>query len=192
MRPVERNEVLKIGDYEAIRPQFRARMIGEKKLRRVALGPHATCLFENHDTVLLQIQEMMRTERISREAAILHEIETYNELVPGDRELSITLMFEIEDPAARAKFLADAAGIHERMKVVVDGEPARARADERRVEPGRASSVLYLKFPLSAAAALALRSGSARVEIAVDHPAYTARTELSPALVKSLAEDLEG
>jgi len=50
----------------------------EKKGRRVALGPNATCVFENRDTALMQIQEMLRTERITRPAAIDHEIETYD------------------------------------------------------------------------------------------------------------------
>jgi len=192
MRPVERSEVLKIGDYEAIREPFRARVIAEKKLRRVALGPHATCLFENHDTVLLQIQEMLRTERISREASILHEIETYNELVPGDRELSATIMLEVDDREAREKFLVDAAGIHERIELHVDGEVSHAVIDPARVEPGRTSAVLYLKFPLTDAAIAALRAGGARVAVTIGHPAYEARADLGPQAVKSLAEDFDG
>lgn len=89
MKPIERGEVLGIAEYEKIREHFRERVIGEKKLRRVQLGPKATALFENRDTVLLQIQEMLRTERITREAAILHEIETYNQLLPGNDELFV-------------------------------------------------------------------------------------------------------
>ena len=50
-----------------------------KKRRRVPVGPMVTFVFENHDTVLFQIQEMMRAERIVEDAAIEHEIETYNQ-----------------------------------------------------------------------------------------------------------------
>src|SRR5262245_2072838 len=99
MKPIERGEVLGLAEYESIRDRFRARVIEEKKARRVALGPNATCVFENRDTALMQIQEMLRTERITREAAILHEIETYNQLVPGDHELSATVLIEIDDKA---------------------------------------------------------------------------------------------
>ena len=56
-----------LAEYEAIREPFRARVIAEKKARRVALGPNASCVFENRDTALMQIQEMLRTERITRE-----------------------------------------------------------------------------------------------------------------------------
>ena len=39
MKPVERGEILGLADYEAVRDAFRNRVIAEKKLRRVALGP---------------------------------------------------------------------------------------------------------------------------------------------------------
>jgi hypothetical protein len=191
VQPVERNEILKIGEYEAVREPFRARVIAEKKARRVAFGPLATAVFENHDTVLMQIQEMIRTERITREGAILHEIETYNQLIPGDGELSATVMLEIDDRDAREKFLNAAAGIHEHIAIEVDGERSRARWDERLIIPGRASAVLYLKFPLSGEALHKIKTGKAKVALVADHPAYQARAELPPAALKSLAEDLD-
>src|SRR5689334_12391600 len=115
MRLVERQEVLGLPEYEAIRDHFRARVIEEKKLRRVFLGANASCVFESHDTVLLQIQEMLRTERITREASILHEIETYNQLVPQAHEISATIMIEIEDKEKRDAFLTGAAGLEKRF-----------------------------------------------------------------------------
>src|SRR5579872_7468158 len=88
MKRIDPGEILGLAPYEQVRDKFRARVIAEKKARRVQLGPVVSLLFENHDTVLLQIQEMLRTERITRPAAIQHEIDTYNELVPGPNELS--------------------------------------------------------------------------------------------------------
>ena len=69
MRLIERSEILPIGEYELIRPHFRARVVEAKRPRRVALGEHISALFENRDSVLLQIQEMLRTERITGEPA---------------------------------------------------------------------------------------------------------------------------
>ena len=106
-KPIERGEVLGLAEYEAVRPHFRARVIEEKKRRRVSLGPRASALFESRDTVLLQIQEMLRTERITRDSAVQHEIDTYNEFIPGDRELSCTVMIEIADKDEREKLLAE-------------------------------------------------------------------------------------
>jgi Protein of unknown function (DUF3501) len=192
VQPVERNEILKIGEYEAIREPFRARVIAEKKARRVPFGPLATAVFENHDTVLMQIQEMIRTERITREGAILHEIETYNQLIPREGELSATVMLEIDDRDTREKFLNAAAGIHEHIAVEVDGERSAATWDARLVIPDRASAVLYLKFPLSTESLRKIKAGTAKVALLADHPAYEARAELPPAALRSLAEDLDG
>jgi hypothetical protein len=191
MKPIERGEVLGLADYETIRPRFRARVIEEKKRRRVALGPRATVLFENRDTVLLQIQEMLRTERIAREAAIKHEIDTYNEFIPGDRELSCTVMIEIDDKDERDKFLVDARGIESSFAVVVQGERAAGRTTEDRILADRASAVIYLKMTLSEGAMKALEGGAA-VSLEVDHPAYRAKVELPKEVTAAIREDLEG
>jgi hypothetical protein len=194
MQLVERNEILKLSEYETVREHFRARVIAEKKTRRIHLGENISGVFENHDTVLMQIQEMLRTERISREAAISHEIETYNQLVPGKDELSLTAMIEIDEREEREKFLVDATGIEKTFSIVVTTpsgeEKCKGVWEEARVLDDRASAVLYLKFPLTAAAAEAMRSGKAPATLVVDHAAYKARAEIAPATLASLAEDL--
>ena len=190
MKKVDRGEVLGLADYEVIRERFRDRIIAEKKLRRVALGPRASAMFENHDTVLLQIQEMLRTERITREAAVLHEMETYNALVPGDGELSATLFLEIEEKDERERFLRDARGIERTIALVVGGARSPASWEPSRELEDRASAVLYVKFALPPAAIEALRTRDAPVELVVEHAAYAARITLPALTVASLAEDL--
>ena len=194
MQLVERNEILKLSEYETVREHFRARVIAEKKSRRVQLGDKISGVFENHDTVLMQIQEMLRTERISREAAIAHEIETYNMLVPAKNELSFTAMIEIDERETREKFLVDASGIEKSFSIVVttpDGdETCAGKWDEARVLGDRASAVLYLKFPLTAKAAAALTAGKGRAALVVKHAAYEARAEIGAPALASLAEDL--
>jgi hypothetical protein len=196
MKPIERGEVLGIADYELIRERFRARVIEEKKLRRVALGPKVSVTFENRDTVLLQIQEMLRTERITREGAILHEIETYNQLLPGPRELSCTLMIEIAETIVRDEFLVAAEGIEKSVAIVVGGERFAATWDKAREIAGRTSAVHYLKFPLNEMATERLiasitpNATVTRIYLRVDHPAYQAQAPLSIPTIASLAEDL--
>ncbi|MBX3186893.1 MAG: DUF3501 family protein [Labilithrix sp.] len=198
MKPIERGEVMGLADYEMIREHFRGRIIEEKRGRRVALGPNASCIFENRDTVLLQIQEMLRTERITRESAILHEIETYNELVPGDREISATVLLEIDDKEERERFLFEAKGLDRSFALVVAGERCPGKHDAAREHPDRTTAVHYLKFPLTAPAEKALRAvlqkkarpSELAIELVVEHPRYSARTTLPPPLVESLAQDL--
>ena len=182
MKPIERGEILGLADYEAVRDAFRGRVIAEKKLRRVALGPKATALFENRDTVLLQVQEMLRTERITRPAAIQHEIDTYNENLPTGDELSCTVMIEIPDATDREAFLQAAKGFERHLWLAVDGERSRARGSDRGDDTSRTTAVHYLKLPLSPKQASSLRGVASgrlpKVEIGVDHPVYEASTML--------------
>jgi hypothetical protein len=190
MKPVIRSEILGLGEYEAIRERFRARVIDEKKRRRVTLGDRASAVFENHDTVLWQIQEMLRTERITREQAVLDEIATYNELIPGADELSATVMIEIGDHDTRERFLVEARGLHERVYLAVDGERVAATWDPARVHEDHLSAVLYLKFPLGEARAARIRAKTASLELGVDHPIYTVNVGLSKHVLDEIAEDL--
>jgi len=197
MKPIDRNEILGLADYETICERFRSRVVAEKKRRRVQLGPNVSVLFENRDTVLLQIQEMLRTERITRPGAIQHEIDTYNENLPGDDELSCTLMIEITDTAERDAFLRGALGFENTVSLVVRGNrlPAREVARDAGVAD-RTTAVHYLKFKLSETIAEELRtvqrmsSVRPQVELRVDHPMYVAITVLPPETVLELAEDL--
>lgn len=191
MRPIQRNEVLPIGDYEGIRPHFRARVIEEKKARRFALGPHMSGVFENRDTVLLQIQEMLRTERITREDAVLHEIETYNDLLPGPSEVSMTCFVEIADRALREETLERLAGLEKSFFVEVDGHAFQAtNSREEDAQPHRTTAVHYLKARLSPEAFAAVVARRARVAVVVRHPGYEARADLGKAALDALAADL--
>lgn len=192
MNPVERNEILPLGDYEAIRPQFRRRVIEQKRIRRAKLGDHMSIVFENHDTVLLQVQEMLRTERISNEAGIKHELDTYNELVPGNDQLSMTLFVEVAEKEARETLLKACAGMEDHVVLVVDGESQSAKANVRAgATPDRTTAVQYYLIDLSAEAAARLRDGKAdAVEVVVDHPGYRASVRLSPEAVAQLRGDL--
>ncbi len=190
MKRVEFSEILGLGEYEAVRERFRGRIIEEKKQRRVRLGDRASCVFENHDTALYQVQEMLRTERITKRSAVEHEIATYNELVPGDDELSATIMIEIDDKAERETFLAEALGMEKHVHLLVAGARVAAAWDPARIHEDHLSAVLYLKFPLGKALAERVRSKDVPMTLAVDHPAYKAHADLGPAAVASLADDL--
>ncbi len=192
MQKVERSEILPLGEYEAVREPFRARVIREKKQRRVALGDRVTCVFENHDSVLMQIQEMLRTERITKESSIQHEIDTYNALCPSDREVSATVMIEINDNAARDAFLKAAQGFEDAIALEVDGESFRATYPAPLAPAARTTAVHYFRFPMSEAAAKKLagaKQGELPVALVSSHAAYPARVVLPATVVASLADD---
>ncbi len=192
MKSVERSELLPLGDYEVVREPFRRRVIEEKRRRRVQLGGHISAVFENHDTVLLQVQEMLRTERISREDAIQHELETYNALIPGEDELSLTLFVEIPEREERDRMLIALAGLEECVALEVDGVTVRAAGEVRDgSREDRTTAVHYFRFTLPPEVARQLRKRDVQhVALTVLHPKYPARVELSRELVGELACDL--
>ncbi len=75
---LDRSRIWSLEDYAAKRPAFRAEVIAHKKVRRIALGPHATLVFEDFTTMKYQVQEMLRVERIFEADAI----DAYNPLIP--------------------------------------------------------------------------------------------------------------
>ncbi|GMV42918.1 MAG: hypothetical protein AMXMBFR64_46340 [Myxococcales bacterium] len=182
MRPVLREEILDWQTYGEQRAAMQERIFPAKAARRIHVGPHLTFLFENRDTVRYQIQEMMRAERIVREADIRHEIDTYNELLGGPGELGFTLLIEIEDATERPAKLAAWLTLPEHIYALTgDGERVRATFDPRQVGDTQVSSVQYMKIDTG---------GRVPVAIGVDHPAYTAEARLSDEQRTALAADL--
>ena len=97
MDKIRLQDVVNFFEYEKVREARRAHVIELKRRRRVPVGHHLSFVFENRDTVLFQIQEMCRAERIAADTKVQEEIDVYNALLPGPRELSATLFIEIED-----------------------------------------------------------------------------------------------
>lgn len=189
MKPITRDDLLDLGAYEKIRESFLRSVIERKRPRYVKLGSNMTALFENRDTVLLQIQEMLRTERITQEAAIAHELETYNALVPGDRELSLTLFIEYQDREERERQLQALAGLEDKFRLRVGSELLPVVPDERGTDRERTMAVHYIKFPMTESAYAAFLAGNVPVSLEVEHAAYSAVAELPAATLKSLRDD---
>ncbi len=182
MRRVRRSEVLDYVTYGEQRDALRAQALVEKDLRRVQVGEHLTFLFENTTTIRHQIHEMVRIERLVREADVQHEIDTYNELLGGPGVLGCTLLVGIEDEAERDRLLTAWLQLPEHVYVRLDdGRRARATVDDRQRGRGRLSAVQYFKFAVGNALPLA---------VGCDLPGAAAETDLEPAQRAALARDL--
>ena len=184
-KAVAREEILDFVTYEEQRGSLREAVMRIKAERRVHVGPHLTFLFENHDTIRYQVLEMVRTERMVKDADIRHEIETYNELLGGKGELGATLLVELDDPKARAEKLARWLDLPKHLYLMrADGSKAYARFDERQVGETRVSSVQYLKFDVGE---------HAPVAIGCDHPdpELSHETKLTAEQRAALQSDLD-
>jgi len=198
MRKVERTEIKDLVAYEKAREAMRAHVIEIKKHRRVAVGPNITVLFENRDTVLFQIQEMVRTERIVDDGRIQEEVDVYNALVPDRGELSATLFIEIPELARMSQEQVRETvnrfqGLdRDSVFLQVDGRRVPARFESGQSREEKMAAVHYLRFALPEAARGALAESAADVRVVVDHPHYRAEAALAAETRKALREDLSG
>lgn len=189
MNKVALDDIMGLDAYEKVRKEFRHRIIELKKKRRVAVGKQVSLVFENRDTVIFQIQEMLRAERITDLEKIREEIETYNDLIPQPGELSATLFLEIEDQDHLRQELLKFLGIDEAVFLKVGGRSIHARFEEGRSKEDKISAVQYVKFPMDQEAIAGFFRGEG-AELAIDHPNYQVRVPIEPETRASLTDDL--
>jgi hypothetical protein len=179
MRKLTVADIKDLREYERERDAFRAEIITMKKKRRIPLGDLMTIVFENAATMRFQVQEMARAERMLRDEQIARELETYNELIPADGELSGTLFIEITDKESLLYWLPRLVGIHEHLQFVVGDTvvPGRAEDVERLTREETTPTVHYLKFAFTSEQQRAFDTGPVR--LVVDHPEYQADVTLT-------------
>ena len=190
MKGLTPDELLDLVEYEKARERYLPRLIAYKHTRRVAVGDTLTFVFENRETLRFQIQEMLRAERTVLEAAIQQDLDAYNELVPGENELSATLMIEIPESQRIREMLDRLVGIDEHVYLDVGDASVRATFDEKQFEQDRISAVQYIRFPLGPELAARFRDPSVAVQLGVDHANYFATTPIVGEARASLAADL--
>lgn len=188
---ITRDDIMDMAEYGAIRKEHRRALIEKKKLRRVAIGPDATAHFEDYDSMWLQVHEMLYIEK-GGEEQLAEELAAYNPLIPKGRELVCTVLFEIDDPERRARFLATLGGIEETMFIRVGGEEIVGRAEEdidRTTAAGKASAVQFVHFPFTDAQVKAFRRPGAEIIIGFKHPGYGHMVRIAEDSREALAAD---
>ncbi|MDA9134896.1 DUF3501 family protein [Candidatus Pelagibacter sp.] len=190
-RQIEKEDLLSSDVYAKSRKQIRKDLVEFKKNRRIALGPYATFYFENFETMVAQVQEMLHIEKGGDEQ-LKDELIAYNPLVPNGKELTATLMFEIDNPISRSVFLGKVGGIEEKIFMKINDEIVKAAPEEdvdRTSAEGKASSVQFIHFKLNDGQISKFKSDSVTIELGIDHKEYTHTTRLAENSVKSLCAD---
>ena len=189
MKKIVLDDILGFAAYEKVRQEFRQKMIEKKKLRRVPVGDKVSLVFENRDTVIFQIQEMLRAERITDLDKVREEISVYNELIPNADELSATMFLEIEDQSHLRDELLKFLGIDKALSLKVGSHLVRGQFEEGRSKQDKISAVQYVRFRFTAEAQKDFVAG-ARAELAIDLANYRACAVLSAEQQNSLVADL--
>jgi len=190
-KQIEKEDLIQADIYAESRKQIRKNIVEFKKNRRIALGPYATFYFESFETMVAQVQEMLHIEKGGDEQ-LKDELTAYNSLVPNGRELTATLMFEIDNPLSRGTFLGKVGGIEEKIFMKIDNDIVKAVPEsdvDRTSVEGKASSVQFIHFKFSDDQIKKFKSGNTSIELGIDHKEYAHTTKLTEDNVKSLMAD---
>ncbi|WP_435096886.1 DUF3501 family protein [Candidatus Pelagibacter bacterium nBUS_27] len=190
-KKIVKEDIMPLDVYTKNRKELRKSIVSFKKDRRIALGPYATFYFESYETMLAQVQEMLYIEKGGDEQ-LKDELTAYNPLIPNGKELTATLMFEIDNPISRAAFLSKVGGIEEKVFIKINGETIKAIPEEdvdRTSAEGKASSVQFIHFTFDDEQIQKFKSNGAEVEIGIDHKEYSHTTKLNAANLSSLSAD---
>jgi hypothetical protein len=191
-REITAADIMPIAEYGEIRAERRREMAAFKRVRRMEVGPFATFYFECYETMWHQVHEMLFIEK-GGEAQIADELSAYNPLIPKGDELVATVMFEIDDPARRARMLARMGGVEETAFIEIDGLRVAGvpEADaDRTNEEGKASAVQFIHFPFGREQVAAFRKDGARVVLGFNHENYSHMAVMPETTRQALARDL--
>ncbi len=190
-KKILKEDIMPLDVYIQNRKELRKNIVSFKKDRRIALGPYATFYFESYETMLAQVQEMLYIEKGGDEQ-LKDELTAYNPLIPNGKELTATLMFEIDNPVSRSAFLSKVGGIEKKVFIKIDGHSVKAIPEEdvdRTSSDGKASSVQFIHFKLNDEQIQKFKSDGVVVEIGIDHKEYSHMTKLSTENISSLSAD---
>ncbi len=191
MKQIEVNELKNIIEYEKIRQGFRGKIIEMKNRRRLKVGELVTLTFENRYTVTFQIEEMMRVERIVDGEKIKAEVETYNELIPREDELSATLFVEVDDQSRIKPVLDSLVGMNrDSVYLRIGDKMVPAVFEKGHATDDRISAVQYVRFKLTPAETKAIADPSVPVHVTIKHKNYNADAPMSREMREALYIDM--
>tara|TARA_B100001059_G_C17665136_1_gene491538 strand:- start:210 stop:836 length:627 start_codon:yes stop_codon:yes gene_type:complete len=190
---VNETDILDMETFGELRKKKRSEMTMTKRNRRVPVGPDATFMFENYDTMWWQIHEMLFIEKGGQEQ-IKDELSAYNPLIPQGNELVATLMFEIDDPTRRKVLLMKLGGVEEVCCLTINGETVIGDSEsdvDRTTAAGKASSVQFIHFNLSPGQINMFKKPNTKVSVGINHPAYGHTAIISEEVREVLAYDFD-
>jgi len=192
-RKLTLSDISDVRAYERERSEFRAVVMETKRRRRVSFGTIITLMFENRETMRLQVQEMARVEKLVTDEAIQLEIDTYNSMIPDPGQLCATLFLELTSDEQMREWLPKLVGIERAFVVVLpNGDRVRSITDERHAaqltREKVTAAVHYIRFEFTSAQVDAFAVGGVRIDI--DHPDYLESVQLGDATHAELLTDL--
>ena len=192
MKKISFSDLISNELYESQRAVIRQSIMEHKKTRRVQIGPNMMLHFEDFMLMRYQVQELMRTEKLTEEKEILEELDAYNPLIPDGRNLKVTMMLEYPNPEERQERLSQLIGIEELVSIEIKGHDRVypiAHEDLPRSSDEKTSAVHFLRFEFTEESITSAKNG-AEWYFRCEHLAYQhTRGPIEPQIRQSLVRD---
>ena len=192
-RKLTLDDIADLRAYERERPDFRAHVIEVKRRRRLAIGEMLTIMFENRDTMRLQIQEMIRAEKLVTDEGVMEELKVYNPMIPMPGQLCATLFLELTSEDQVREWLPKLAGLEDSICIQLsDGSKVRGSIDAQHAagltRPDVTAAVHYLSFDFTEKQIEQFAFGP--VSVLCDQPNYLEVASFSDETREELLTDL--
>ena len=193
MAKIIKKDLLDIIEYEKIRDIYRKDIIKYKKNRRISLGPNLTIVFENKKTLMFQIQEIMRAERLVHDKQIQNEIDVYTSIMPPKGGLSATLFLEVTEERKIKSVLNSFIGLSLGNFVYfqIGDKKVNAVFETGREKEDNISSVHYIQFNFDQDNLDDFKKSNIRVALVIDFKDYGYSVEIINEVRDSLINDFK-
>lgn len=187
LRALGPSNIIEPAAYARVRLHYVRLMVELKRHRRCRVAPHVVLLFENRETVLFQIHEVLHHEGFSPER-IEEEISHYSCLLPNPGELRISAMVDggdLEQGLEAIASLRRPGGITIESRTLSCGSMLACEEDDDDED-----AVQYLELRPSPSMGSLIRSLAAPVQITFECGGLRHSTSLGRGLRTQLAQDL--
>ena len=187
------DDLLPLDEYAGRRREFfEAQGRYLNRYRRVRIGPRATLVFENRQTLWFRLQEVLRVARLNDPVRVQQELAIYNRLLPGGDRLQAALLIAVENEANLTAELApwqELHGHHLRFHLGAEAYPANlytSRPEDRCI-----GTAHWVQFVLDEAARSYLADRGQSAVFTVSLSSYRHESDpLTDEVRQSLLEDL--
>lgn len=184
-----REDILPPEKYSEKRDELNSGVIKHIKARRIVTKTFSF-LFEDRESVLNQINEMVFLENIKDGEEIDRLIEVYSEQLPGEHEFSVSMFIEFEDEKQMVREIPKLAGIEQSVYLTFDGNELRGIPEEGRSTDALESTLQYLKFQFPENLMEKFLS-SRNIYIETRHKTYQEIAKITPELMEQLKSELQ-
>ncbi|MDT8322796.1 MAG: DUF3501 family protein [Bacteroidota bacterium] len=191
MKALAVTDILPHAEYEKQRAALRKEALAQRERRRFELADACVVIFENRGTVQYQVQEMLRVDKDDSPERIALELSCFNLLIPGEHELSATLVIRVPEYREVDNALQRLNGITRQcISLRIGDEDVYAHFDVDEDTLVCDSDVFYIRFSLTPEQAAAFSNPAVDAVLRSVHEKCMAEVPVTGAARKSLIEDL--